>query len=425
MPDRKIAPQIKESVNYKIELPPYTYFELKNKVPLYYIDGGAEEVAKVDWVFYAGNSFEKKTSVAAAVAWLMKNGTTKKNAFEISQYFEFYGADFTALCYNEYTVLSLECLSKYLQELLPVVNEILTNAIFPENELETFKQINLQRLEVNLAKCEFVANRKIGELLYGQNNPYGRVTGKSDIQDITRQNLVDFYREFYLEGNCKIFAAGKLPADFTQMINQYFGELNIHNEIEWPLVKREPAQKKKYRIENDPEGVQSAIRIARPFPSRKDPDFQGALVLNTLFGGYFGSRLMANIREEKGYTYGIYSFIQDHVQYSAWMVTTEAGKDVAEATIREVYHEMKLLREKPVDEEELMLVRNYLMGRQLASLDGPFRIIERWKSLILNGFDEKFFYRGIEVLKNTTAHELQLLAQKYLVPEDFYELAVI
>jgi zinc protease len=148
-------------------------------------------------------------------------------------------------------------------------------------------------------------------------------------------------------------------------------------------------------------------------------------MLNALFGGFFGSRLMSNIREDKGYTYGIHSYLQNHVQQSAWMVSTEAGKEVCEATIEEVYKEMKRLREEPVKEDELLLVRNYMMGSILGELDGPFQIIARWKNIILNDLDEKYFYNSINTIKTVTSEELQQLAQKYLQPETFYELVVV
>ena len=140
--------------------------------------------------------------------------------------------------------------------------------------------------------------------------------------------------------------------------------------------------------------MQGAIRIARPFPNRHHPDFMKVMVLNTVFGGFFGSRLMSNIREEKGYTYGIHSYVQNHIHKSAWMISTEAGKDVCEATIEEVYKEMKLLREELVDEEELLLVRNYLIGTILGDLDGPFQIMGRWKNLILNNLDRRLFLQS-------------------------------
>jgi predicted Zn-dependent peptidase len=156
-------------------------------------------------------------------------------------------------------------------------------------------------------------------------------------------------------------------------------------------IQSQAAAEKKYRVINDPDGVQGAIRIGTPFPNRHHPDFLKVQVLNSVFGGFFGSRLMSNIREEKGYTYGIHSYLENHVQQSAWVISTEAGRDVCEAAIVEVYKEMEILRNEPVDAEELLLVRNYMIGSILGDLDGPFHIINRWKNIILNDLDESFF----------------------------------
>jgi predicted Zn-dependent peptidase len=148
------------------------------------------------------------------------------------------------------------------------------------------------------------------------------------------------------------------------------------------------------------------------------------LVLNNLFGGFFGSRLMANIREDKGYTYGIHSYLGNLIQESSFMISTEAGRDVAEAAVKEVYLEMDRLRNEPVPEEELQITRNFMIGTLLGDLDGPFHVAGRWKSLLLNGLTEDYFYRGVDAIKSVTAKELQELANRYLKPEDFYELIV-
>jgi predicted Zn-dependent peptidase len=276
-----------------------------------------------------------------------------------------------------------------------------------------------------LQKCDFVANRLIDVYLYGKDHPYGKVSTAGDYDQVQTHDLKNFYKNFYQGGKCIMFAAGKLPADFKEHLNKNFGDLFINFSIESPHNTVVAEQNKKFRISNDPLGVQGAIRIARPFPNRHHPDFKKAAILNNLFGGFFGSRLMANIREEKGYTYGIHSYLQNQLQQSAWMISTEAGKDVCEATIAEVYNEMNLLREELVDEEELLLVKNYMMGTNLGDLDGPFHIIARWKNLILNGLDENYFYDSVNTVKNITAGELKDLANKYLVPEDFFELVVI
>jgi predicted Zn-dependent peptidase len=190
------------------------------------------------------------------------------------------------------------------------------------------------------------------------------------------------------------------------------------------IIPTTPAEQKKYRIVNDENAVQGAIRLAQSFPNRHHPDFKKVIVLNNLFGGFFGSRLMSNIREEKGYTYGIHSYLQNHLQESAWMVSTEAGKDVCEATIEEVYKEMERLRTEPVDDEELLLVQNYMMGSILGDLDGPFHIMAKWKNMILNNLPEDYFYQSVQAIKETNATEMMEMANKYLQPDAFYELVV-
>ena len=305
------------------------------------------------------------------------------------------------------------------------MREILIDSIFPEEELLVFKQNSRQRLSVNLQKCDFVATRMIDVLLYGKDHPYGKFSTHEDYEALQSQDLVSFYKHHYTNGNAVIFAAGKLPPDFNSLLNEYFGDLKIQPGIKKYQNTSHPSADKKSRIQNDENGVQGAIRLARPFPNRHHPDFQKAMVLNNLFGGFFGSRLMGNIREDKGYTYGIHSYIQNHIQESAWLVSTEAGKDVCEATITEVYKEMDLLREELVDEEELLLVKNYMMGTNLGDLDGPFHIIARWKNLVLNNLDEQYFYEAMNAIKSVTAKEIRDLANKYLVKEDFFELVVI
>lgn len=423
--DRTIPPPIKDAVAFNLTLKPYQKFSLSNGAPVYYINDGAEEVAMIEMVFNAGNSYENKNLIASTTNYLIKNGTSKKTALEINEHFEYYGAYLNRASHNETATITLHCLSKHLKEILPVIKEIITDSIFPEQELEIFKQNSIQRLSVNMQKCDFVANRLIDQYLYGARHPYGRVSNVADIQAITREDLTNFFKNFYLNANCTIFAAGLLPSDFENLLNAHFGDLRLHENIPAITYKAETASEKKARVTNDPKGVQGAIRIARPFPNRHHPDFKKVTVLNNLFGGFFGSRLMSNIREEKGYTYGIHSFLENHIRESAWVISTEAGKDVCEATIDEVYKEMKILREEVVDEEELLLVKNYMMGINLGEIDGPFHVISRWKSLILNGLDENYFYDSINTIKNISAEELKELSNKYLLPEEFFELVVI
>ena len=422
--NRKQVPKITDAVNLHLELKPYEKFVLKNGVEVYSINAGAEDVMMIEWVFNAGNWFEDANLQAATTNFLLKNGTSTKTAFQLNEHFEYYGAYLNRNCYAETANLSLHCLNRHLSELLPVVREILTDAVFAEEEIATYKQNMQQRLDVSLKKCDFVAGRLIDAYLFGENHPYGKYSKYEYYEALQREQLLQFYKKYYQQGKFVIFMAGKLPANAEQLLNQYFGDLPV-TAYEHKEIITEPSAEKKYRITNDPNGMQGAIRMARHFPNRHHPDFPKVQVLNNIFGGFFGSRLMSNIREDKGYTYGIYSYLMNQVFESGWMISTEAGKDVCEATVVEVYKEMEILRNEKVDEEELMLVRNYMMGSILGDLDGPFHIINRWKTLILNGLDENYFYHSMNIIRTISADELQQLAQKYFDPESFYELVVV
>jgi len=424
MPDRKQAPGIVDAVDFNLQLKPADKFTLRNGVQVYAVNAGAEEVLSLEWVFFAGNWQEEQDLVAATANFLLRNGTSSKSAFQINEHFEYFGSYVNRSCYNETATITLHCLTKHIKELLPAIKELITDSVLPQEELDIYKQNMKQRLSVNLKKSDFVASRLIDVYLYGEQHPYGKYSREEDFDALNREQLLDFYKKYYQQGKLILFVAGKLPADLQPLLDQYFGDLPNQSTASKKIITA-PTTEKKFRITNDAEGVQGSIRMARPFPNRHHPDFLKVQVLNSLFGGFFGSRLMSNIREDKGYTYGIHSYLQNHVHDSAWMISTEAGKDVSEATIAEVYKEMKDLREELVDEEELLLVRNYMMGGILGDLDGPFQIIARWKNIVLNDLTEQYFYDSINTIKTISAEELQQLAQQYLRPEEFYELVVV
>lgn len=220
--------------------------------------------------------------------------------------------------------------------------------------------------------------------------------------------------------------AGKIGDKEVKSLDAVFGKTAVKLTALTEEVFSTPAPSdKKHNVLNDPNGVQGAIRIGRLFPNRHHPDFAPMVVLNTMFGGYFGSRLMSNIREEKGYTYGIYSSVSPYLNGGSLTIHTEVGRDVIEAAVKEIYHEMQVLCNMPAEDEELLLVKNYLLGNLLGDLDGPFSILQRWRTLILNGLSLEHFNRNINIYKNITAKELQTLAQRYYNLDDFYEVVVV
>lgn len=425
--DRKTAPQIHDAIEFDYILPSINKENLNNGLPFYWLNAGVQDVVQIDWVFPAGLWQEQKTAVAHTVAALLKNGTTKYNAEQINEALEFYGAQLKVAANNDYGTITLYSLTKHLPALLPIVYEIITDAQFPEHEVELHKKNAIQKLLINLRQCEFVANRHIDALLFGEHHPYGRYTKKEDIEAITRQDLLQFYTAHFNIANMQIFMAGKMGSVEVKCMNAIFGNNTIYqqNFLQRNTFDISSSNEKAIRITNDINGVQGAVRIGRLFPDKQHPDFAPMVVLNTLFGGYFGSRLMSNIREDKGYTYGIYSSLVAEKNGGSLVVHTETGRDVAEKAIVEIYKEMELLCNEQAPDEELLLVKNYLLGGLLGDLDGPFSILRRWRTLILYGFTEEHFNNNINTYKTVSPEKLLQLAQKYFNKQDFFEVMVI
>jgi zinc protease len=424
--NRSIPPVIQDPVSFDFILPPLNTSILDNGVELYWLNAGVQDVVEINWVFPAGIWFEDKDAVAQATAGQLKSGTSSRSSKQINEALEFYGASLKINAGNDHSTISLHTLTKHLPSLLPIVLDLILNPIFPEDELEIYKKNSAQRLLVSLRECEFVANQQIDVALFGANYPYGRFTQVEMIENLSAEDLKSFHKKNFVFSGVKIFMSGKVGDTQVALMNSLFGNVSCGTNIQESKifeVKSTAAQKQ--RINNDANGVQGAIRIGRRFVTRQHPDFAGLVVLNTIFGGYFGSRLMSNIREDKGFTYGIYSSIGAFIHDASLTIHTEVGSHVIEDAVKEIYKEMDLLCADRVGEEELLLVKNYLLGNILGDLDGPFSIMQRWRSLILNGFTIERFDENINTYKNISAQKLQSLAQEYFNKKNFMELVVV
>ncbi|MBP6371984.1 MAG: insulinase family protein, partial [Ferruginibacter sp.] len=282
--NRKSAPKITEAVNFTLNLKPYETLVLDNGVKVYAINEGPQDIIQIEIVFSAGNWFENKNGIAGATNFMLKNGTTQKTALQINEAFEYYGTFCSRHCYNETATLSLHTLTKYLHHLLPVMQELISDSVFPENELELFKQNSLQKLTVNLRNAEFVAGRLIDSYVYGENHPYGIYTRPDTLEQLTVEELKLFYNQYYLNGEAVLFVSGNLPEKIFELLNNNFGKLSLKPAtFHYPAKVATPSIVKKYRIENDKTSVQGAIRLAQPFPNRHHPDFKKVMLLNCLF----------------------------------------------------------------------------------------------------------------------------------------------
>lgn len=399
-------------------------YSLSNNAELYILNGGSQDILKIELLFSAGSLFQEGPLIASTVNKIISEGTAKHSSSEIAGIIDYYGAFLQTDADKDFATVTLYVLNKHLKNVLPVFKEIITDAIFPEEELTTFIQNEKQKFLVENEKVNRIAGKHFNELLFGPSSPYGYNVKLEDYDKLDRKKLIDFHHKHYKANNCKIIVSGKADTTAIDLIVTYFGNDWASGE---DILSKKPVQvttKNRTNIVVKQDAVQSAIRIGRTMFNKTHPDYMGMQVLNTVLGGYFGSRLMSNIREEKGYTYGIGSGIVSMQHGGYFFISTEVGVDVCQKAIDEIYLELRRLREDLIPENELQLVRNYLMGVFLRSVDGPFALADRFKSIIEYNLGYEFYENYIHTVKNISSGTLRELASKYFKEEEMIELVV-
>ncbi|MES2620378.1 MAG: pitrilysin family protein [Bacteroidota bacterium] len=421
--NRAFAPEI--NLIDSLTLPKVENISLHNGVPVYLLNEGEQEVIKIELIFKAGKWFEQKNLIADFTSRMLREGTQTKTAKQLADTFDYYGANFNESAGFETAGASLYSLTKHIDSLLPLFFEIFTESIFPENELNTIISNRKQKLSVNLKKNDFLANRNFVNALFGQSHPYGRVTEFENFEKISVEDLKSFFKRYYSATNLIIIVSGKFDDSVVKKLNQYFGGKS------WMGEKVD--ERISYKIDSSPElvhhtekadSVQSAIQIGNLSINKTHPDFQKLSVLNTVFGGYFGSRLMSNIREEKGYTYGIHSSFVSYPHSGFIEISSEVGKDVRDATMKEIQYEINTLRNELIGEEELNVVKNYISGKILRSIDGPMKFSETLKGLLIYNQDLSYIQEFLKTVREVNAEELLQLANTYLDYDKMYKVTV-
>ncbi len=421
MLNRVKAPDIQEIGN--LELPCPKVYYLDNGIPVYVTNLGTQEVLKLEVVFFSGRPFESKKLVSRATANLLKEGTKNYSATDIAETIDFYGGTLSIPVNLDTSNIALFTLNKYFDNLIPVVSELLSQPSFLEDELESFKKRNIQRLQIDLTKNDVVAYRTITGKIFGEDEPYGYNSFPETYELLRKKDMEVHFARNYISGNCKIFLSGKINDKILKSVNKHLGQVIAEGKSKpfeyYPFFEAP----QKIKIER-PGTIQTAIRIGRKLFNKKHPDFRGFYILNTILGGYFGSRLMANIREDKGYTYNIFSTVDSMLFDGCFYIGTEVGNEFVEKTKDEIYKEFEILQNEKIDKAELQMVQNFLLGNLLTMLDGAFNVSEVVKAHALEGLPFSEFEALVRAIKTISADEIQQLAQKYLQKEDMWEVIV-
>ena len=422
MLDRTTPPPIRPMEGFEIARPERR--RMKNGIPLNIIRAGSQEVVRLDVLVGAGGWHQTQALQAMFTNRMLREGTSSLASAQIAEKLDYYGAWLELSSSPNCGFITLYSLNKYFPYTLAIIADMLMNPTFPEKELEVVLESNRQQFLVNSQRVEVISRKQFNRSLFGEEHPFGRFAVEEDYRRITPEVLREFYRKHYHSGNCKLFVSGKVTPDIVRCIEQNLGDApwGIISQVT-PLDYFEPKQTAEKRIfVEKADALQSSLKMGCFVMDRLHPDFLKTRVMVTLFGGYFGSRLMSNIREDKGYTYGIGAGVVNCPGSGVLAITTEADNQYVDAIIREVYHEIDRLQNDLAPREELEMVRSYMLGDFCRSYEGPFSLSEAWIYTETADLDDEFFVRQIDSIRSITSEEIRTLAQQYLCKEKLIEV---
>lgn len=421
MLDRSKAPDFQ--IPNSIQLPNPQQRLLPNGIPLYFVPTPDIQIIRLEINVSASydNLLVEKRLIPFFTMEMLMEGTSSKSSAEIADFFDTYAAEVDSSVGFEYHQISLTCTKKHFQTVLPLFREILTESVFPEHELSKKKRQKALQLNVNKAKTSYWASQLFKRELFGEQHPFGQISDPEDVANVTREDLKAFSQGF-LWNRPQIFLTGNVGEAEIEGISSRFRDLPVQSQPS-PLINF--SNRKSSRIVDDrPGAVQSTLRIGCHLIPKTHPDHLPFWVMNTLLGGFFGSRLSKNIREDKGHTYGIYSAVGSFSNSDYWMVAADVIKAHTEEVFTEIYAEITRIQQEPIPSSELETLRNYMAGKLLSQFNSSFELIGRFKQVHLAGLDLGYYQRQLDYILTFKESDLREAAQKHLDPNYFVEVLV-
>ena len=408
MLDRTLQPTL--SPITKINFVEPTIIKINEFSKLYWMKEVLDETTRIELHFNAG-SIRSIQKIAGSVNSLLFSGTATKTSTQIHEELDSLGAFIDQELGQEVAIVSLYCLRKNAKDAIDILFDAIQNVAFHSHEVEDNIREKKQQFLISSEKVSILARREFQKQLFANSPNYARQIELKDYENITVEGLKNFHQEFYLQGLLKVVLVGNMEQNFVNHLHEKLIPLAIQNKTEYE--KQFINNKGTFHIEKT-DAVQTAIRIGMPLFNKSHQDFIDFQILQTILGDYFGSRLMSNIREDKGYTYGIGSGLSEANQTGYFIIATEVGKEFVSSTLHEIKVEIERLCNELIGEEELTLVKNYVLGQLLKHADGPNAMMDLFMAVQLQSKGFEFYDSFIERVNSITSNDLQTIADKYL-----------
>ncbi|MBN1925426.1 MAG: insulinase family protein [Prolixibacteraceae bacterium] len=418
--DKKRRPAVKPVSSFRFPMPEKR--KLTNGIEVWGLYGGSQEITKIDFMFDAGTWYQPANLIAGFTNGFLNQGTTQRSAQQIAETFDNSGAYLHLAADQQFGNVSVLTLNKHFDPVLAETAGLIFHPTFPEKEISAQIAKKRQRFIVENKKVKVLARKHFSQVLFGDEHPYANTNQLDDYDGVTREALLKFHDENYLRRPCRIVVSGKYPENVFEMLDALFGQHILDDGSDDAVGHSIKGKEQKRHFVEKADALQCAIQMGRLVPGRNHPDFPGLLVLTTLLGGFFGSRLMANLREDKGYTYGIGANLLTHRNASYIAIMSEVGAKVYKAALAEIYYEIERLRNEPVGKAEMEVVRSYMLGDMLRGIDGIIANSESLKSLLETDMDFSFLETVLKKIQTIQPDEIQQLAEKYLHSDSLYEV---
>ncbi len=395
---------------------------LDNGIPVYLIEAGTEDVLRIEFTFDAGQAQEYLPLLASTTNLMLSEGSNRYTSVKLNEILDFHGSFYKLYTEKDRAGLIIFFINRHIKKILELAAEIILNPVFPEAELDALMKKRLRWYLVNREKVNNIATDHFFESIFGNHHPYGRRTLPEDFSNMNPLLLKDFHAAHYIPEKIAIIASGKIERNTMDLINRHFGEISENKIfIEESCSYLKAAENKKKHIIKEG-AVQTAIRIGCPVINKCHQDYQGLKILNVILGGYFNSRLMKNIREDKGFAYGIYSSVSSLAQSGFNIISAEVSKKSTQKAIIEIYKEIIRLQTEPIERTEMEIVRNYMLGELVRMFDGPFAMAESFRSVLEFGLDNFYYERLLKKIRTISPDEIRTLAQTYYNIDELYEI---
>ena len=414
---RKLFPKNSPIVNFEINTP--EQFILKSGIPVFFYNYNYLKLVKFT-ILNNFNPFENDPCVNYFVKKMLLEGCEKHNHTEIADIIDFYGADINITATTDANIISFTVLREYFNDIFNLLCEILKELLFNEDRLEYIKDKKIQELKIENTKNKTIAYKTFKKELFGNRN-YGYSLNEEDIKKVTTCNLKSHYSQFWLN-NTQIFITGDIDEKLLKDLDKNIPDsLNFSNDNFFNNKIESVISSKIINI-NKQDSEQVSMCLGHALPNNEDSKKLWCTV--AFLGGYFGSRLMKNIRERNGYTYGISAQIVNYRYVKYLLIKTSAKKEFKEAIIEEIRKEITLLQNEKISEEELNGFKQYFLGNMLATFSNVFSDMVHSVTVKMLNFEEDYYQKLFETIKNISGEEINHIAKKYLNPEKFVQVFI-